>query len=92
MADTMRALVWDGGVYPQGLELRVFPKPAPEPGWVVINTKAAGICGSDLHYMLGYTRQLISVRNLPSVLGHENECTFVGLPGPVLQQELLPRQ
>ena len=72
MADTMRALVWDGGIYPQGLELRGFPKPAPEPGWVVINTKAAGICGSDLHYLLGYTRHLIPDRNLPAVLGHEN--------------------
>ena len=31
------------------LELREFPDPAPGPGEVVLQMKASGMCGSDLH-------------------------------------------
>jgi threonine dehydrogenase-like Zn-dependent dehydrogenase len=72
MTDQMKAVVWDGTEYPSSLSYRNFDAPDPEPGWVVVNTKAAGICGSDLHYLLGYTRHLIPDKNLPAVLGHEN--------------------
>ncbi len=72
MARTMHAIVWDGNPYPGGLSLRDFEVPALEPGWALVNTKAAGICGSDLHLILGELRHVIPDRNLPAVLGHEN--------------------
>ncbi len=70
--DKMKAIVWDGNNFPEGLSYRDFDIPKVRPGWVLVNNKAAGICGSDLHYLLGYTRYLIPDENLPAVLGHEN--------------------
>jgi L-iditol 2-dehydrogenase len=72
MAEKMKAIVWDGRNFPEGLTYQDFEIPEPGPGWVLVNTKAAGICGSDLHYLLGYTRKWIPDKNLPAVLGHEN--------------------
>jgi len=72
MSEMMKAIVWDGTTYPDSLSMRDWPIPEPGPGWVLVNNKAAGICGSDLHYLLGYTRHLIPDRNLPAILGHEN--------------------
>ncbi len=72
MAEKMKAIVWDGTDYPGNLSFRQWDVPQPPPGWVLVNTKAAGICGSDLHYLLGITRHLIPDRNLPAILGHEN--------------------
>jgi threonine dehydrogenase-like Zn-dependent dehydrogenase len=72
MPKTMRAVVWDGGVWPEGLALRDFPRPELRPGWVLVRNRAVGICGSDLHYLSGRTRHLIPDENLPAVLGHEN--------------------
>lgn len=68
----MKAIVWDGRNYPEGLTYTDFDIPKVRPGWVLVNTRAAGICGSDLHYLLGYTRSWIPDHNLPAVLGHEN--------------------
>lgn len=67
----MRAVIWDGGEWPNGVEYGDFPTPEPQPGWVVVKTAANGICGSDLHYLQGYTRHLVSDENLPAVMGHE---------------------
>jgi 2-desacetyl-2-hydroxyethyl bacteriochlorophyllide A dehydrogenase len=72
MSKEMKAVVWDGGKWPKGLELRTFPKPELRPGWVLVRNQVAGICGSDLHYLGGQTRHLIPDRNIPAVLGHEN--------------------
>lgn len=72
MGEVMKAVVWNGEVWPKGLELRDFPKPEVRPGWVLVRNEAAGICGSDLHYLSGKTRHLIPDSNLPAVLGHEN--------------------
>ncbi len=71
-ANKMKAIVWDGRNYPDGLTYTDFDVPKLRPGWVLVNTKAAGICGSDLHYLLGYTRSWIPDKNLPAILGHEN--------------------
>ncbi|UCF10072.1 MAG: alcohol dehydrogenase catalytic domain-containing protein [Candidatus Bipolaricaulota bacterium] len=68
----MRAVVWDGRAWPEGLELIEIERPQTRPGWVLIRNRAAGICGSDLHYLTGRTRHLIPDENLPAVLGHEN--------------------
>ena len=42
----MRAVVFLGD---RELELRSFPDPTPGPGEVVLEMKASGLCGSDLH-------------------------------------------
>jgi len=31
-------------------EVRDLPEPTIRPGWVLVKMKAAGICGSDLHF------------------------------------------
>jgi len=68
----MSAIVWDGRQYPQGLKLCNVEKPEPPPGWVLIRNRAAGICGSDLHYLSGAMVHQVPKRNFPAVLGHEN--------------------
>jgi 2-desacetyl-2-hydroxyethyl bacteriochlorophyllide A dehydrogenase len=50
MATTMKSAVL---VAPRRIEIREEPVPDPKPGWVRIKTKAAGICGSDLHSYTG---------------------------------------
>lgn len=67
----MKAIIWDGGVWPDGVSYGEFARPEPSPGWVLVETKTTGICGSDLHYLLGYTRHLVSDENLPAIMGHE---------------------
>ena len=42
----MRGVVFLGD---RELELREFPDPTPGPGEVVLQMKASGMCGSDLH-------------------------------------------
>ncbi len=60
----MKALVLDE--YMQ-LNYREFPKPEIEPDEVLIQVKACGICGSDVHGMDGSTGR----RKPPIVMGHE---------------------
>ena len=49
------------------LVLEDVPKPAPQPGEVLVQVKACGICGSDVHGMDGSTGR----RRPPIVMGHE---------------------
>lgn len=79
MSNKMKAIVWDGIDYPEGLSYRDFDIPTPDPGWVLFNTKAVGICGSDVHFVLGDTRYLVPDRNFPAVLGHENAGVVVAV-------------
>jgi threonine dehydrogenase-like Zn-dependent dehydrogenase len=72
MKRTMKAIIWDGDVFPQALLYDEFKVPDPPPGWVLIHNKSVGICGSDLHYLRGFAREEIPDKNLPAVLGHEN--------------------
>jgi threonine dehydrogenase-like Zn-dependent dehydrogenase len=44
--EAMRGVVFTGE---RGLELMQFPDPTPDPHDVVIEMKASGMCGSDLH-------------------------------------------
>jgi threonine dehydrogenase-like Zn-dependent dehydrogenase len=67
----MKAVIWNGESWPKGVTYGDFPIPEPQPGWVLVKTAANGICGSDLHYLQGYTRHLVSDKNLPAVMGHE---------------------
>jgi threonine dehydrogenase-like Zn-dependent dehydrogenase len=42
----MRGVVFKGE---REIELTTFPDPSPGPGEVVVEMKASGMCGSDLH-------------------------------------------
>src|SRR4051812_2304854 len=60
----MRALVWHG---PHSMQIEEVPRPQPGPGEVLVQVKAAGICGSDIH---GYTGSS-GRRTEGMVMGHE---------------------
>lgn len=69
MADrqTMRAWVLHGA---GDMRLEDVPRPAPGPGEVLVRVRAAGICGSDLHYHAhGRCGNFVPTR--PFILGHE---------------------
>jgi len=53
---------------PGNMQIRDVPEPKPRPGQVIIQVKATGICGSDLHIM--HDDIVISV-NPPVIIGHE---------------------
>lgn len=72
MKASMKAVAWDGGDYPDSLSYVELEVPAPPPGWVLVKIKAVGICGSDLHVLIGDLKYLVPKNNLPAVLGHEN--------------------
>lgn len=52
---------------PDGLRLAERPLPEPPPGWVLIKVGAAGVCGTELHFLDG----ILDPRGTPRVLGHE---------------------
>ena len=53
---------------PGSIDVRDVPEPTPGPGEVVIEVKAAGVCGSDIH--LWHWDIKLNVRT-PVILGHE---------------------
>lgn len=67
----MKALVLDE--YNQ-LNYREFPDPEPGPDEVLVQVKACGICGSDVHGMDGSTGR----RKPPLVMGHEASGVIIG--------------
>ena len=52
---------------PEGIRLAERPVPEPPPGWVLIKVGAAGVCGTELHFLDG----ILDPRGTPRVLGHE---------------------
>ncbi len=69
----MRGVVFTGG---RELELMQFPDPTPGPQEVVVEMKASGMCGSDLHQYRrpkGQTRQATGFPQNPDpvIAGHE---------------------
>ena len=60
----MQALVYEG---PYQMTLQDVPAPTAGPGEVVIDVKAVGICGSDVHGYTGSTGR----RTAPMIMGHE---------------------
>ena len=62
--DEMMAAVFRGTGWP--LDFVALPVPTPEPGQVLLRTRAVGLCGTDIHIMQG--RFEVPV---PLVLGHE---------------------
>ena len=64
---TMQAWVLHGA---EDLRLEQIPRPAPGRGEVLVEVRAAGICGSDLHYYAhGRCGNFVPTR--PFTLGHE---------------------
>ncbi len=66
----MKGIVWHG---PEKMAVEEMPEPAAEPGTVVIQTGAAGICGSEVEGYLGK----MGNRTPPLVMGHEFAGTVV---------------
>jgi L-iditol 2-dehydrogenase len=60
----MRALVHTAA---NTFVMQDFPKPEPGPKDVLVQIKACGICGSDVHGMTGHTGR----RQPPIIMGHE---------------------
>src|ERR1700727_2001133 len=80
---TMRGVVFTGD---RGLEMMEFPDPTPGPDEVVVEMKASGMCGSDLHQYRrpkGQTRQATGFPQNPDpvIAGHE-PCGVVAAVGP----------
>src|SRR5689334_25078874 len=71
--NTMRGVVFTGD---RTLEMTNFPDPTPGPGEVVLEMKASGMCGSDLHQ---YRRPKSQVTG--TIAGHE-PCGVVVAVGP----------
>lgn len=60
----MRAIVC---AEPGRLERRDLPKPQPREGWIAIDIRAVGVCGTDFHIFEGTHPYL----QYPRVMGHE---------------------
>ena len=80
----MRGVVFTGG---RELEMMEFPDPTPGPDEVVVEMKASGMCGSDLHqYRRPKTSGGANATGLPAnpnpvIAGHE-PCGVVAAVGP----------
>jgi threonine dehydrogenase-like Zn-dependent dehydrogenase len=86
----MRGVVFTGG---RELEIMQFPDPTPDPDEVVVEMKASGMCGSDLHqYRRPKTSGGANATGLPAnpnpvIAGHE-PCGVVAAVGTAVD----PRQ
>ncbi len=60
----MKALIWNG---PNDLTIQEVPRPTPSYGEVLIETKAVGICGTDLEVYAG----AVKGSTPPLTIGHE---------------------
>ncbi|MFZ9935456.1 MAG: NAD(P)-dependent alcohol dehydrogenase [Luteolibacter sp.] len=83
-ATIMKAFVLHGA---KDIRPEEVPKPVPGPGEVLVAVRAAGICGSDLHYYAhGRCGNFIPTR--PFILGHEFSGEVVahgeGVEGPAI--------
>ncbi|MEX2723048.1 MAG: zinc-binding dehydrogenase [Candidatus Freyarchaeota archaeon] len=67
----MKALVWDGGPYPEGFQIKDVEKKSPGKNWVSIRTKLCGICGSDIGIIKRKMAFLADFLPKPLIFGHE---------------------
>src|SRR5580692_1357628 len=85
---TMRGVVFTGE---RELELMEFPDPTPGPGEVVVEMKASGMCGSDLHQYRrpkgGAAISGLAVNPNPVIAGHE-PCGVVAAVGSGVSEKL----
>ncbi len=87
----MKSVVFTGG---RELELMEFPDPTPGDGEVVIEMKASGMCGSDLHQYRRPKGEKQAVGGLPAnpnpvIAGHE-PCGIVAARGPGVREREAP--
>jgi NADPH2:quinone reductase len=73
----VKAVVLDAPGPVEALQLRELPDPAPKPGWVLIEVRAAGMNRSELHTRLGMAEGMI----FPRVLGLEATGVVLDCPG-----------
>jgi threonine dehydrogenase-like Zn-dependent dehydrogenase len=82
--ETMQGVVFHGE---RDLEIMNFPDPTPGPGEVVLEMKASGMCGSDLHQYRrpkagrGANASGLPPNPNPTIAGHE-PCGVVAAIGP----------
>lgn len=77
MKTEMKAIVWNGKPWFEGLSYEDFPVPEYGGDWVLIHNDVCGICGSDLHFFSGAQDGRFPEKNLPAVFGHEVAGTVV---------------
>jgi NADPH2:quinone reductase len=77
----MKAVVLEAPGPVEDLQLRELPNPVPEPGWVLIEVRAAGLNRSELHTRLGMAEGMI----FPRVLGLEAALVVLECPGGELE-------
>ena len=84
----MRGVVFTGD---RQLELMTFPDPTPGPDEVVIEMKASGMCGSDLHQYrrpkAGGETGGLAAPSVPTIAGHE-PCGIVAAVGTAVSPSL----
>jgi threonine dehydrogenase-like Zn-dependent dehydrogenase len=85
----MRGVVFTGG---REIELMEFPDPTPGPGEVVLEMKASGMCGSDLHQYRRPKSGGESIGGLPvnpnPVIGGHEPCGIVAAIGPEVSEKM----
>lgn len=64
----MRGVVFRGG---RRLEIMTFDDPTPRRNEVVVEMKASGMCGSDLHYYRGDPVAMMKARGEASLAARE---------------------
>ncbi len=90
----MRGVVFPGE---RGVEIMDFPDPEPGPGEVVIEMKASGMCGSDLHQYRrpkggGPAATGLPVNPLPVIVGHEPAGVVAAVGSGVDRRQARPGQ
>src|SRR5919199_4029088 len=68
------------------MQIKDYPVPEPEPGAVVVQTRVANVCGSDLHQWRGEFDVEKFGRPYPQILGHEMTGTIYRL-GPGVERD-----
>ena len=69
MDKMMKAIVWNGKPWFEGLSYEDFPVPEYGGDWVLVRNNVCGICGSDLHFFSGMQDGRFPAKNLPAVFG-----------------------
>lgn len=73
----MKAIIWNGKPFFEGLSYGDFPMPQVDKDWVLVHNKVCGICGSDIHFLSGALNGKFPKEHLPAILGHENASVVV---------------
>lgn len=77
MEKMMKAIIWNGKPWFEGLSYGEYPVPEHGGDWVLVRNNVCGICGSDLHFFCGAQDGRFPAKNLPAIFGHENAATVV---------------